>query len=107
MSPTQSNASSSSSFRSIFDAALKAYEKKTETELLTHPLAAQLQSCESPTAILSVLQGLSQQIDRRRSSDQKLTNWLNPTVKVLYAFSAIVGDAVGLVSLDSLSSWNL
>jgi hypothetical protein len=49
MSQTNPSASSSSSnFQSVLDAALEAYEKKTKTNLLTHPLAAQLQSCDSP-----------------------------------------------------------
>ena len=76
-----------------------AYEKKTKCKLFTHPLASRLQSCDSPTAILSVLQELIQQFDRRRSSDERLTNWLNPTVNVLYAFSDFIGQGVGLVSL--------
>ena len=91
--------SSSSSFQPVFNAALEAYEKKTKCKLLSHPLAAQLQSCNSPIAILSVLQDLIQQFDSRRSSDERLTNWLNPTVNVLYAFSDIIGQGVGLVSL--------
>ena len=102
MSHTQ--ASSSSNFQSVFDAALDAYEKKTESNLLTHPLAAQIQSCDSPTAILSVLQGLIQQFDRRRRSDQRLANWLKPTINVLSAFSATVGQGVSLVSPNSSSS---
>ena len=105
MSQTHPIASSSSSnFQSVLNAALEAYEKKTRSKLLTHPLAAQLQSCDSPTAILSVLQDLIQQFDHRRRSDQRLTNWLNPTVNVLYAFSATLGQGVGLVSLNSLPS---
>jgi hypothetical protein len=100
MSQISPNASSSSSnFQSVFNAALDAYENKAKTRLLTHPLAAQLQSCDSPTAILSVLQDLIEQFDRRRRSDERLTNWLNPTVNVLYAFSSTIGQGVGLVSL--------
>ena len=96
---SSSSSSSSSDFQSVLNAALDAYEKKTKNKLLTHPLAAQFQSCDSPTAILSVLQDLIQQFDRRRRSDERLTNWLNPTVNVLYAFSSTVGQGVGLVSL--------
>jgi hypothetical protein len=96
---SSSGSSSSSNFRSVLDAALDAYEKKTKTKLLTHPLAAQFQSCDSPTAILSVLRDLVQQFDRRRTSDERLTNWLNPTVNILYAFSSTLGQGVGLVSL--------
>jgi hypothetical protein len=107
MSQSHPIAYSSSNFQSLLNAALDAYEKKTESKLLIHPLAAQLQSCDSPTAILSVLQDLIQQFDRRRRSDQRLTNWLTPTVNVLYAFSATLGQGVGLVSPSSLSSYNL
>jgi hypothetical protein len=96
--------SSSSNFQSVFNAALDAYEKKTKTKLLTHPLAAQLHSCNSPTAILSVLQDVIQQFDRRRRGDERLTNWLNPTINVLYTFSSTVGQGVGLVSLNRISS---
>ena len=108
MSQTLPAASSSSSnFQSALNAALEGYEKKTKCKLLTHPLAAQLQACDSPTAILSVLQDLIQQFDRRRSSDQRLSNWLNPTINVLYAFSSTIGQGVGLVSPSRLSSSNL
>jgi hypothetical protein len=102
MSQTHPNASSSSSsnFSSVLNAALDAYDKKTKSKLLAHPLAAQLQSCDSPTTILSVLQELIRQFDHRRRSDERLTNWLNPTVNVLYAFSSTVGQGVGLVSLN-------
>ena len=98
MSQTPPNASSS--FQSVLNAALDAYEKKTKNKLLTHPLAARLQSCDSPTAVLSVLQDLIQQFDRRRRSDERLTNWLNPTVNVLYSFSSTLGQGVALVSLN-------
>jgi hypothetical protein len=74
MSQTHSNASSSSNFQSVFNAALDAYERKAESNLLTHPLAAQLQSCDSPTAILSAFQELIQQFDCRHRNDQRLTN---------------------------------
>jgi hypothetical protein len=97
--PIASSSSSSSNFQSVFNAALDAYEKKTKCKLLSHPLATQLQSCDTPIAILSVLQDLIQQFDHRRSSDERLTNWLNPTVNVLYAFSDFIGQGVSLVSL--------
>ncbi|KAF8476607.1 hypothetical protein DFH94DRAFT_683570 [Russula ochroleuca] len=95
---THLNASSSSSnFQSVLNAALDAYEKRTKSKLLTHPLAARFQSCDSPTAVLSILQDLIQQFDRRRRSDERLTDWLNPTVNVLYAFSSTLGQGLGFV----------
>jgi hypothetical protein len=100
MSQISANTSSSSSnFLSVFNATLDTYEKKTKTKLLTHPLAAQLQSCDSPTAILSVLQDVIQQFDSHCRDDERLKNWLNPTINVLYTFSSTVGQGVGLVSL--------
>jgi hypothetical protein len=104
MSKTHSNASSSSNFQLVLNASLEAYEKKTKCKLLSHPLAAQIQTCDSPTAILHVLQELIQQFDHRRRSDERLTDWLNPIVNVFYTFSATLGQGVGLVSLNSLSS---
>ena len=91
---------SSSNFQSVLNAALEEYEKKTKTKLLAHPLAAQIQSCDSPTAILSVLQDIIQQFDHRRRGDERLSSWLSPTVNVLYAFSSTIGQGVGLVSLN-------
>ena len=94
-----SSSSPSSNFLSVFNAALEAYEKTTKNKLLSHPLATQLQSCDSPAAILSVLHDLVQQVDQSRSGDERLRNWLDPTVNVLFAFSAALGEGVGLVYL--------
>jgi hypothetical protein len=96
MSRTEPNPSSDA--QSVLNTALEAYERMTKIKLLTHPLAAQIQSCDSPTAILSVLRDLIQQFNQRYTSDQRLTNWPNATVKVLYAFSGTLGDSVGHVS---------
>jgi len=95
-----SSSSSSSNFPSVFNAALGAYDEITKGKLLSHPLASQLQSCDTPAAILSVLQDLVQQFHQSRSSDERLRNWLNPTVNVLFAFSATLGEGVGLVYLN-------
>jgi hypothetical protein len=82
----------------MFYAALKAYEKKTKNDLIAHPLAAQLQACKSPGDILSILQDKVKEFDQSRSADERLSQWLNPTINVLYSFSATLGAGVGLVS---------
>ncbi len=92
-----SSSSSSSSFQQIIDSALKAYEKRTKKNLLTHPLAAQLQTCDSPDAILRVLQQQVQAVDQSQSSDERLTKWLDPTVNILGVLSAALGEGIGLV----------
>jgi hypothetical protein len=96
--PSTSTSTTSSNFQSIFYAALKAYEKKTKKDLLAHPLSAQLQDCKSPGDILAVLQEKVKEFDQSRSSDERLSQWLNPTINVLYSFSATLGAGVGLVS---------
>ena len=101
MSQCPSTSTSSSNFRTIFVAAIKAYEKKTKTDLLTHPLATQLQSCDSPSDILAILHDKVTDFDKAKSRNERLSTWLNPTINVLYAFSATVGQGVGLVSFDS------
>lgn len=92
MSQNHSNASSSN-FQLVFNAALDAYEKNTKSTL------DKLQSCDSLPAIISEFEELVQQFDRRRKSDQSLTKWLNPTVRVLYAFTKPLGEIAGQVSL--------
>jgi hypothetical protein len=99
MSQTELNASSSD-VQSVLTAALKAYEETTKINLLTHPLAAQIRSCDSPTAILSVVQDLVQQIDQDDTSDQDWPPDLNSTAKVLYGLLATLGQGVDLVSLN-------
>ncbi|KAI9435615.1 hypothetical protein BJY52DRAFT_1218172 [Lactarius psammicola] len=58
---------------------------------------AKLQTCNSPIDILAVLRTQVQQFEQSTCGDDKLTRWLNPTVNVLYAFSTVLGEGVGLV----------
>jgi hypothetical protein len=98
MSHAQSTASSSSpNFQLIINKALDKYKKRTKRDLLTHPLASQLQSCDSPGAILAILQQQVQGSDQSRNSDERWSRWLDPTVNVLYALSSTLGAGVGLV----------
>ena len=98
MSHTSTATSSSNSkFQLIFNSALKAYHKRTKNDLLLHPLAAQLQTCDSPGDILAVLQEQVQGLDQSRSGNERWTKWLDPTINVLLAFSGTLGAGVGLV----------
>jgi hypothetical protein len=87
-------------YQSIFDSALQEYEKKTRKDPSLHPLFCRLESCDSPDGIITILRqqipGFDQSADG--SSDDRLTRWLDPTVKVINAFSATIGNAVSLVS---------
>jgi hypothetical protein len=92
MSHTRPTSTSSSNFQLIFNHALKAYERRTKKDLLAHPLAAQLQDCDSHSSILIVLQQQVQELDQSQSNDERLTKWLDPTVKVLYTLSETLGE---------------
>ncbi|KAH8977721.1 hypothetical protein EDB92DRAFT_2108475 [Lactarius akahatsu] len=97
MSQVPSNPiTSSMDFGKIFGAALEAYRKQTKKDIASHPLATQLQSCDSPSAILAILRAQLQAFDQSQSADERLTKWLDPTVNVLYAFSATLGEGAGL-----------
>ena len=88
--------SSSSNFQLIFNNALNTYEKHTDKDLRAHPLAAEIENCNSPSEILAVLhQGLDQSL----RSDDRWTKWLDPTVTVLYMLSKTLAEGIGLVIL--------
>jgi len=90
--------SSSPHFQLIFNNALKAYERHTKNDLLSHPLTVQLQACQSPGSILAVLQQQVQELSQSQISDGRLTRWLEPIVNVLYAYSEILGEGLVRVS---------
>lgn len=78
--PTPSN------FQVIFENALNAYKRRTKEDLLTHPLANQLEVCDSASRILSVLQEQVEELNQSQRRNERWTRWLYPTVKVLHAF---------------------
>ena len=100
MSRTHNTTAMSPNFQLVFNNALKEYEKRTKKDLLAHPLAAQLQACDSPSAVLAVLQLQVQALDQSQSNNSRWTKWLDPTVNVLYAFSETLGEGVSLVYLE-------
>ena len=97
--PVNPTPSSSSNFQEIFSAAVKAYEKRTKKDLLAHPLACQLQTFNTPASILALLQGQVDDLDRAKTTDERLTKWLSPTVNVLLTFSATISGGVSLVRI--------
>ncbi len=97
-SDLQASSSSSPNFQPIFEKALEEYKKKTGKDLTAHPLAAEIKGCHSPGAILTVLEGKANELSKSRSSDERLTWWLKPTVNILNALSAALCEGVGSVS---------
>ena len=100
MSKTTHTASTSfsSKLHATFEASLIDYEKKTEKNLLTHPLMARLQDCNSRADTLVVLRSHVAQFEQTTSADDKLIKWLDPIVNVLFVSSSVISAGVGLVN---------
>ena len=104
---TSASLPSQPNFVSIFNAALETYKRKTKKDLASHPLLPRLQSCDSPEAVLSVLRDQIPAFSQSRNSDDELTKWVTPTINVLCAFSATLGQGVGQVNIRCFSVQNL
>jgi len=105
MSAAPSTSTSHSNFVPIFNAALESYKRKTKKDLASHPLLPSLRSCDSPEAVLTVLRDQIPAFNQSQNGDDRLTKWVSPTVNVLYAFSATVGQGVGLVCIGAICGW--
>ncbi|KAH8978398.1 ankyrin repeat-containing domain protein [Lactarius akahatsu] len=57
----------------------------------------QYQAVDSPEAILTVLEGKADELNQSRSSDERLTKWLKPTVNIINTLSATLGEGAALV----------
>ena len=103
MSSPPSQSTLRSNLDSIFNSALQTYKKKTGKDIASHPLATELQSCDSPNAILVVLRRQVPSLDRSKDSDERIAKCLVPIINVVYTFSATLGEGVGLVIITILS----
>jgi hypothetical protein len=100
MSQTFPSIASRSNYQAIFDNALEAYKKKTGKDLTSDPLLRSIETCQSPDAVLVILQAQILDPAQPQSSRNRLTTWLDPTVNFLNAFSQTIGGFAGLVSLE-------
>jgi len=85
-----------------FESALQAYEKKVGFTLAEHPLAVQLQSCDTVQSITIVLQAQAQAFGQFPGSD-RLIKSIKSIVSILNRLSASpsLGDDIGLVRHNS------
>ena len=95
---TQTAGPSTNNFTAIFNAASIEYQRLTGKSLDTHPFAAQLDTCQNPEAVSKVLRTQAQAFSKFRKGDEKLMAWLDPTIHILFTFSATLGEGIGLVS---------
>jgi hypothetical protein len=92
-----SRAPSNSNYQHIFSVALESYKKRTGNDLTSNPLLLRLETCYSPDAVIALLREQIPGFDQSLSDDdsQRLSNWLNPTVNVIVAFSGTITAAIG------------
>ena len=101
------DSSSSTRFKSLFDAALLNYERQTGIRLADHPLAKQLETCESVESITAFFQ---EQVSSFRDfrDDGKIMNSLKSAVPVLHSLStnSILSDCISVVCRhQSMDLW--
>ena len=80
--------------------ALDNYAEKMNIDLKDNPFAEELKGCNSPEAILQLLEKNRDEFKDYREKDRKFINCLNPVVKFVHAFSEILGEATSLVSAE-------
>ena len=80
--------------------ALDNYAEKMKIDLKDNPFAEELKGCNSPEAILQLLEKNRDEFKDYREKDRKFINCLNPVVKFVHAFSEILGEATSLVSAE-------
>ncbi len=90
---------SNSGFQSILD-ALDKYVEQTGINLKENPFADKVHGCDTPGAILLLLQENVKAFKEYRDKNRKFIDCLDPVVQFVHAFSGIIGEAAGLVSRE-------
>jgi hypothetical protein len=83
----------SANFQSVLDAALDSYVKQTGVDITKHPSAEKLQNCHSPEDVIQLLSEGETAFKDYRDKYRNLIGHLRPVVRIVYAFSGILGDA--------------
>lgn len=87
---------STDKFTAIFGTALSEHKKLTGQDPCEHPLAAEFATCLNPEDVSNLLQAQAVNFRKSRDRHRKLVQWLNPTVRILFTFSATLED-MGLI----------
>ena len=80
--------------------ALDTYAEQMKIDLKDNPFADEVKGCDSPEAILQLLEKNRDEFKEYRDKNRKFIDCLNPVVKFVHAFSGILGEATSLVSAD-------
>lgn len=95
-SPTE-EATSTFNFQLIIE-AFADYAELTGIDLSKSSFAEKLERSNSPHSILEMLQERENNFKEYRDQNRRLISCITPVVEVLHAFSAVLGEAVSLVS---------
>jgi len=95
----------SARFQTLFEPALRAYERKAGVSLTQHPLAIKLQNCHSVEAITGLFQDQARAFSDFQGSD-KVMKSIKTTVSILSKLSsaASLADAFGMVCRQELAA---
>jgi hypothetical protein len=85
-----------SNFQSILDAADK-YVQQTGINLKDNPFTNKVKDCDSPTAVLLLLEENLKAFKDYRDKNRKFIECVSPVVEFIHAFSGILGEAASLV----------
>ncbi|KAH8979982.1 hypothetical protein EDB86DRAFT_3248178 [Lactarius hatsudake] len=87
---------SSPNLQSIRD-ALDNYAEQMKIDLQDNPFAEEINSCDSPGAIVQLLERNRDEFKEYRDKNRKFIDCLNPVVQFVHAFSGILGEATSLI----------
>ena len=89
----------------LFDAALQSYERQTGMKLIDHPLARQLENCNSVDSIMDILQHQIHTLTEFRGGNGKVMNSLKRAVHILHALSTntTLSEGISLVNRTTFS----
>lgn len=86
--------SGSFQFQTLFESALRDYEKQTGITLANHPLAEQLQDCQSVESVTTLLHGQARAFNKFKGNDRVVKS-LKSVVSVI----AALGQVISMVCL--------
>ena len=72
--------------------ALDNYAEQLRIDLKDNPFAEELKRCNSPEAILQLLEKNRDEFKGYRDKNRKFIECLNPVVKFVHVFSGILGE---------------
>ncbi|KAH8983519.1 hypothetical protein EDB92DRAFT_1819449 [Lactarius akahatsu] len=87
-------------YRNAILDALDKYAEQTGINLNESPFADKIKGCESPNAILLLLQDNLEAFNNYRDQNRKFVDCLSPVIQFVHAFSGILGETAGLVTFQ-------